>query len=149
MCWGGGKKSIVAASRPSQNGRRRSGLKQSKNRSPRHSPTMKWQRRSGSTRPTGAVPTVASRSRSGRPSTWVWSSARSVQVRVNLNLFILGFHQLSDADTHTRWMQAHTPINNNTVHAVHRKQPPTCTSTARPTRSEVWMEASSLSKHLL
>lgn len=81
MCWGGGKKSIVAASRPSQNGRRKSGLKQSRNRSLRHSPTMKWQRRSGSTRPTGAVPTVAPRSRSGRLSIWAWSSVRSVQVR--------------------------------------------------------------------
>lgn len=79
--WGGVKKSIVAASRPSQNGRRRSGLKQSRNRSPRRSPTMKWRRRSGSTRPTGAAPTAAPRSQSGRPSTWAWSSVRSVQVR--------------------------------------------------------------------
>ena len=78
---GGQKKSIVAASRPSQNGRRRSGLKRSRNRLQRHSPTMKWRRRSGLTRPTGAAPTVAPRGRGGRPSTWVWSSARSVQVR--------------------------------------------------------------------
>lgn len=75
------KKSIVAASRPSQNGRSRSGLKRWRNRSPRHSTTMKWQRRSGSTRPIEAAPTAARRSRSGRQSIWVWSSVRNAQVR--------------------------------------------------------------------
>lgn len=86
MCWGWGgqKKSIVAASRLSQNRRRRSGLKRFKNRLPRHSPTMKWRRRSGSTRPTGAALTVTPRSRSGRLSTWAWSSVRNAQVRDTL-----------------------------------------------------------------
>lgn len=72
--------SIVSASPLSQNGRSRSGLKRSRNRSRRLCPTTKWPRRSGSTRPTGAAPTAAPPAPSGPPSTSAWSSARSAPV---------------------------------------------------------------------